>query len=232
MQTYGQSSICTFVWVFYHNNRSVIGKEYPMFQKPSGSSWGGSVHQEVTEQHQNVFTVPLQIFTINQALRTSRMTHTLGKMWRMLYQQTCSRCTRNVPQFGTSQNTATGWRSPIGKGSLQASYLRTACRSAVPWPCFSVGGQCDRACCGAAENGSILQRAALNGEGGKKEVWQCRCTCDVMERLRRHIFEHQNVDNFKTDTTLEEESGLVDTPHSTRPTAAPLQNRQFQYLSF
>lgn len=28
--------------LFNHNNSSVIGKEYPMFQKPSGSHWGGS----------------------------------------------------------------------------------------------------------------------------------------------------------------------------------------------
>lgn len=182
--------ICIFVWVFYHNNRSVIGKEYhPMFQKPSGSHWGGSVHQEVME-HQNVFTGPVQIFTISQALRMPRMTHTWGKMWSMLYQQICSWCTRNVTQFGTSQNTATGWISPIEKGSLQASYPRTAFRSAAPWLCFPVGGQCDRACCGAAGNGSVLQRAALNREG-KVVVWQCRCMCDVMEHLRRHALKRR-----------------------------------------
>lgn len=56
--------------------------------------------------------------------------------------------------------------------------------------------------------------------------------CDVMEHLRRQVFENQNVGNFKTDTTLEEDIGLIDTSHSTRPTASPLQNRQFQYLSF
>jgi len=56
--------------------------------------------------------------------------------------------------------------------------------------------------------------------------------CDVIEHLRRHIPEHQNVNHFKTNTTLEQEIGLVDTPYSTSLITSPLQNRQYQYLSF
>lgn len=176
-----------------------------MFQKPSESHWRGSAHQETVEHLQHVFTVPLQILTINQALGMPKMTNTKGKMWRMLDGQICSRCTRNAPQFGTSQNTATGWRYPTEKGSLQASHPRTACRSAVPRPCVSLGGQCDRGCSGAARNSSVLRRAALNWEGKKRNRTMQMCV-QCYGTLENTPFEHCNVDNYKTDTTLEEKN--------------------------
>lgn len=235
MQAYGQSCLYLHICLGFFIITTEVSLEKNIPCSKSHLDTTGEEGQSIKrwwKQHQNVFTIPLQIFTINQALRMSRMTHTYVEKWSMLYQQICSRCTRNVPQFGTSQTTATGWRSLIEKGSLQASYPRAACRSAVPWPCFSVGGQCDRACSGATGNGSVLQRAAMNLEGKKRSLtMQVYVRCDVMEHLRRHVFENQNVGNFKTDTTLEEEIGLIDTCHSTRPTASPLQNRQFQYLS-
>lgn len=203
--------ICTFVWFFYFNDKSVIGKEHPMFQKPSGSHWGGSVHQRWLN---NARMSSLSHCKSSQQTgpqgcpewptHRGNVTHASSANLQQVYQK-CA------PVWNTKKHCCR-LKIPYSEGP-PPSFLSKGClQESVPWPCFSAEGDTQPAL--RQQGMAPLSKEQPWSERGKK-VWQCRCMCDVMEHFRTHLFEHRNIGNFKTDTTLE--TGLVDIPHSTRP---------------